>query len=341
MSAMHAGADPGPLRDRVPANPDGPDPFARRIAALLGVAAAVGTGVPLGELVVLLPLGRFPTADALRDWLADRPGLARIRDDWAYAPGAGPNGPDPGRLARGERYWTIARSIRDTTLRPILPLVLALGVTGSSAYGEPEEGDDLDLLAITRPGALWVFLAYAFVALRVGRSVSPEPGPRLVCLNFVRDATAIEREFATPHDFVYAREALSVRLLHGEAFYAGLLAEAGWMGEAIPRKYATRCRPSLRERVAPAPWAVRLLNLLIFPALAAYLQAQGLRRNAGYRREGRAGESFESITRLDRLSFRSDRFERQRAAFRALARAGAIERPEEGSGSRVPPIPEG
>ena len=42
-----------------------------------------------------------------------------------------------------------------------------MGITGSTAYGEPKSGDDLDFIVVTRKGALWVFVLYAVLAARI------------------------------------------------------------------------------------------------------------------------------------------------------------------------------
>ncbi|HEV2428835.1 MAG TPA: hypothetical protein VGV64_03185 [Thermoplasmata archaeon] len=240
-----------------------------------------------------------------------------MHGDRAFAPHARSTSPDPDRLERGERYWRAAQRLRDGALAPVLPFVLALGVTGSSAYREPEAGDDLDLLAITRPGTLWIVLAYAYLALRFGRGPGPLGEPSTVCLNYVRDAPAALREFSQAQDFLFAREALTVRLLVGEAFYARLLASAPWMAREVPRLYGARRDPSGPQRLPKTSLALRGLNALLFLGVSTYLQLQGLRRNAHLRRRGATDDVFRSVTRLGSLSFDSTRFERRRAGYAA------------------------
>lgn len=296
----------------------GPRPlWEERVRGILEVAAQVRTGVPLDELTRLLPREAPETSEELAARLSSRPEIARLCDGRAFSPRTSAPSADLSRSRRGSEYLSAAEELKSRTFRPVLPLLLTLGVTGSAAYGEPEEGDDLDLLVITRRGALWTFLAYAYLSLRSGRGPMIDGRAAAVCLNYVREAGSALQDFARPQDFLFAREALTSRILHGERYYGGLLASAGWMEREIPRLYASRRGVTGRVRSTPAPWPLRLLNLALFPVLAAYLQAQGLRRNAQFRARGESDEVFRTDTRLGSVSFISRRFERRRRGYEA------------------------
>lgn len=297
------------------ANTEDPGRLDQRIEGILQVAAQVGVGVPISELAGLLPESAPRSEPELRAWLTSRPDLATLREGRAFSASLPRREIDADRARLGGAYWEAAKRLRDEVLRPALPWVAALGLTGSAAYGEPERGDDVDLLAITRPGALWVFLTHTYLALQWagGPQVDGEVLP--VCLNYVKDAMAARREFSAPGDFLFAREALTARILWGDRYYAGLLAESPWMGREIPRLFAARRSDAPVPPPPPAPWPVRLLNLVVFPWMAAYLQVQALRRNAHLRQRGEHEEAFRITTRLGELAIVSLRFERRRRAY--------------------------
>jgi hypothetical protein len=302
-----------------------------RVRGVLAVAAACRSGVPLEELWTLLPESGPGSPAELASYLAARPGLGRVDGGMVYAPGlASPAAEGEERSRRGERFREAADDLLAGPWAAFAPWLESLCITGSAAFGRPERGDDLDLLAITRPGALWSFLAAVYLSGRVASR--PHDGPRPIepCFNRVYDAVEARREFARARGFVFAREALRARPILGDAPYRELLAEAPWMAEEIPRQYATAARVAPPAPTpGPAPWAVRCLSAAIFPWLAAYLQLRGLQRSAGFRRAGREG-SFRTETRWRAMTFSSDRFER----FRALLEGPA---PDPGStGSRVP-----
>jgi hypothetical protein len=288
-----------------------------RVTAVVGVAAEFGTGVALPELLRLLPNEGPATVSEVQGWLADRPHIARTYGGAAYAPGfereAGGD-----RLERGRLYLRSAEALLSGPLRGALPWVQCACVTGSTAYGEPGPGDDLDLFVVTREGSLWWFLAYAFLALRISagrRARGHDPVP---CLNFVLDDREATLEFSRSQGFLFAREALTARPLQGVEYYRNLLSQAPWMAKEIPRLYAERNGNLPASRPGTTSLAVRCLNAAVFPLLAAYLQLVGLRRNARYRAKGRSDQRFRTETRWRRLALASRRFEQVRARYRAL-----------------------
>jgi poly-beta-1,6-N-acetyl-D-glucosamine synthase len=288
----------------------------RRITTVIRAASQFGTGVQLPDLVRLLPRDGPPSVPAVRSWLETRPDLARVEGETAFAPQT-MKAAEHDRRERGRRYLAAAQALFSGPLRGTSTWCHCACVTGSTAYGEPQRGDDLDLFVVTQAGALWWFLAYAYLALRVDRwkrGADSEPVP---CFNFVMDDHEAAAEFARAQGFLFAREALTARTIHGTEYYAGLLAGAPWMADEIPRLYAERdpVRPTTERRSRSAPSVVRLLSLVAFPWLAAYLQFVGLRRNHRFRRAPQDDQQFRSDTRWRRLAFASRKFERLRQSY--------------------------
>lgn len=283
----------------------------RRVQALLAVAEQHATGVPLGELSELLPPDS-PLA-AVPDLASAAPPVDwSLSDGRAFRTAAAAQGHDPERGRRGERYVAAARDLLDRSLAGVRGLTLTVGVTGSTAFGEPESGDDCDFLVITRRGALWPFLLYAYLAVRRRRRRGVPPDePSGWCFNYVLDATAAERRFPTARGVQFAREALAVRTLQGEEYYRGLLARSAWIRAELPGLYDRRTAgtaPAPPSEAAPAGGAIRLANLLLFPLVATYLQLVALRDNQRLRRRGLADRVFEVRTGPDHLEVRSRRY---------------------------------
>jgi hypothetical protein len=289
-------------------------PTVDRIESLLRVAEAHHTGVPVGTLSDLLPSGFAPTATELADWIRARPDLGKVIGETVFPPqGTVAAEALAARRARGELYWNRAVRLASDTLRPVHPLLRSVALTGSSAYGEPEVGDDLDFLAITRTDAVWVFLAFTYLRLRLqgGPDSDPETG---ACFNYVMDERTARREFSDSKGLLFAREALTARPVHGEAYYRGLVRSSAWMESELPRAYARWSGPadSPPPEVPGVRLGTRALNLLLFPWIAAYLQVQGMLRNRAFRRSGRSHRVFRTITTYRKLSFASLRFEQLR-----------------------------
>jgi hypothetical protein len=292
--------------------PDGGDPFAPRLESILEAARLHRTGVPVRDLAELLPSSAPADGDAVSRWLADHPHVGEVVGERAIRPGAAPVATVlDERRSRGALYRVGAERLIRETFGPVGPLLRCVGITGSTAYLEPEPGDDLDLLVVTRSGALWVFLAYAYVALRLRRR--PPPADLIApCMNYVMDDVEARRDFGRPQGFLFAREALTTRPLEGGEYLRGLVGASPWLGREVPRLYARWQAEGLGSdpTPSPAPLAVRALNALLFVPMAAYLQLVGLVRNRRAHSRGNSEAAFRTMTLPRRLSFQSDRFGR-------------------------------
>jgi hypothetical protein len=303
-----------------------------RVNALLETARRFETGLELANLVDLLPTDGPATLEGIRRWFGARPGIGRVEGDVVFPPHGRPSSQEA-RRARGIAYRKLAKEVVERRLGRCLPLVRCLGITGSTAYGEPEVGDDIDFLVVTRTGAMWVFLAHTYLTLRFRRKTTKEPE---LCFNFVLDDLEAPREFARGRGFLFAREALTAGILQGEEYYRHLLASAPWMVEELPRLFDSRASSESPRPLRPLPSPLRYLNAFLFPFLATYLQLVGLRRNHRLRRLGRGEAIFRTETGLHRLAFVSRRFEELRH-LHPEARAGAADTSEPVTSSHPTP----
>ena len=283
----------------------------QRVLDAVEVASDFQVRLELEALWALLPEEGPPTVEALAAWIRAHPTLGRL-DESRVLPARRMDLPmRPDRELRADHYHLAAERLVRSDLWATLPWVRFIGVTGSAAYGKPAETDDCDLMAIVRPGTVWLFLAYAFLRLRLRRPLGGPPGEPRWCLNYVLDDPAARRQYSRPRGFLFAREALSVRPVRGEGYYRQLLEASDWLREEVPRLYA---RWGLHPSPAPAdpfwpPWPVRALNALTFPVLAAYLQFKGLWTNHRFNVTGRGERSFRTITRVDRMVLATRKFE--------------------------------
>jgi glycosyltransferase involved in cell wall biosynthesis len=289
-----------------------------RVDSMLLIAKSFGTGVPLPQLRELLPSSGPESVEDLRLWLEERPALARVEGDWAFSATA-PVRQAPERAQRALAYQSRAEVLWVGPLSFARSLVRCAGISGSVAFGEPRPGDDLDLFVVTRSGALWWFLARAYLALYLARTRNPDLKEPTPCLNYVMEDRRASSEFARRGDLLFAREALMVQPIQGDDYYRGLVASAPWMKSELPRLFETRsCAPGKTE-VSRAPPLVQLLNLVAYPLVATYLQLAGLARNHHLRRRDAAWEGFRTVTSRSCLAFASRRFDQLRERYSASA----------------------
>ena len=293
-----------------------------RVRSALAVAGLYRTGIPIAELAALLPEGA-PHGQALVDWLRSHPAVGRVDEGVAFHPEGFPGSVRGARRLRGEFYIENARALVAGDLAPARSLLRCLLVTGSAAYGEPEEGDDCDLMLVTRKGGLWTALAYLFLVFRVRRL---RGGDRTSwCLNYAMDELQARAEFDRPRGFLFAREALTSRPVLGERYYLSLLGQATWMREEAPRLYARWATSGfpVPPSASSAPRAMRLLDSILYPLVGAYLQAKALFANWQLRRQGRAEESFRTVTQPRKLALVTTKYDRLNELYRPATIVGA------------------
>jgi hypothetical protein len=298
--------------------PPSGDAVARRLRTLYSVANEFGVTLTTDSLARLLPESAPETPEAIERYLREHPGLP---GDGASGSGGGAR-PETAssteRTARGVRYHGAAERIVRGPLARLGPWVQCIGVTGSTAYGEPEAGDDLDFFVVTRRGAVTAFLAATYLTLRLEQLRSRRAGDPPLCFNYVVDARRAMAELAAGHGLLFAREALTARMILGDTYYRGLLASAPGLASELPRLYSRRTEAPGDPTPLAAPLGVRWASAALFLPLAAYLQLVGLWRNARVRRTPGATGEFRTVTLPSRVLFQSRRFEELRARYEGV-----------------------
>ncbi len=280
-----------------------------RLRVLLEVAQRHRAPMSLGQLVEHLPAGTAWTTDRVVSWVDRHPDSGRVVGSHVLPAHDLPVVELADRASRSESLYAEAEWAVRAPLRTAARFTRCLGVSGSVAYGFAAPNDDLDFFVTTYRGTTWLFLLLAFANYRLVRRRAHTPGPSHWCFNYVLDEDEATREYARPGGLLMAREALTVRMLRGDAYYCSLLQSASWMGEELPHVYAKRSEPVAEPVPAGPPGGgiARILNLLVFPLLAAYLQCTGLVHNHRLRRTA-PDRQFATTTTLRRFMLRSLRF---------------------------------
>jgi hypothetical protein len=282
-----------------------------RVRVLVGVAASFGTGIPVAEAIELLEEGAPGSSDELSRWIGRHPGVAREMGGSLVLPGLEwDQEEDASREALGKRYLEYSRDLFAGPLAPVSRWIATAATTGSTAFQRPRPGDDLDLFVVVHQGALWVFLAWSYLAIRLTPRGKGTEAPPRVCLNLVLDEPSALEEFVRPRGLLVAREILSAQVLQGEPYFRHLVRQASWMRAWLPRKYRRSAEGESGAGKTRVPRPLRLLNALLFPPLAAYLQLVGIWRNHRYRKYREGEGAFRTLTLPGRLQFASEAFQR-------------------------------
>lgn len=282
----------------------------RRIDGVLAVARELGVSVPLREMAGLLPPDVASDPEGVMRWLAAHPGAGRLVGDRVVPARATVADDWEERRARGRRFLAEAERLVEGPLAPVQSLLRCVAVTGSVAYGEPAAGDDLDFFLVTREGAVWPVLLWSFWAARRRRAPGGDSAAHW-CFNSVLEEPEAWRTFGRAQGFLFAREALTARPVWGDEYYRSLVGASSWMRAEIPLLYRTWAAGGLPPPppFAPASPAVRAVNFLIWPWLAAYLAGKALLHNHRLRRRGEPDRGFRVIAEPRRMEVRTARFE--------------------------------
>jgi hypothetical protein len=307
---------------------------AERVATLVRVADDHDVSLSLEEVRSLLPAAGPSPSFELESWLRAYPGPWTIRDGRLY----GLKEPRPdleaARRARSAAHIADASRLFEGPLALVVRMTRCIMISGSTAFGAPGPRDDCDFLVVTEDDTLWLFTAYILLRLRVDRWRQRGPLPEW-CFNYVLDEREARSRFGQPQGFVFAREALTVRPVHGEPFYRDLVRGAPWLREQAPGLYDRWVQPGTDTPSGPrraTPILFRIANRLIYPFLAAYMQVTHVRDNDRRRRAGRTLEMFRSTTTYREVTFHSNKYARLEAMYAATAAMPGGGEPSHGSG---------
>jgi len=283
------------------------------IGTLVSIAADHGSSISSAELVLLLPQGAFASSTELESFVACDPSLREellVRDGQVTLKGSE-------SLAReriqqvelSEERAQAAQAFSDRLVRTC-PWIRIVAISGSTAYAGSRRRDDVDFYLVTRRKRLWITLLFALTSARFHRLRSSD-SPQL-CFNRILEENECLDAFRSDRDPLFAREALSLRILQGRDYYRELLSSAAWMEEVFPVLF----RQAIKTTTIPSRaesdderrgWLI--VNAIAFAALAPYLMVVGLWRNHRLLRAGRLDARFRTVMRPGFFAYESRKYD--------------------------------
>ncbi len=224
------------------------------------------------------------------------------------------------KKARAERYARYAREFASLCKGGETKLI---AISGSTSYQSPSAADDLDIFCITRPGSLWLFLTKSLLLARflhVFRGSEPR-----ICFSYVVDENFVEKEFLPARDALFARDALTTMVVHGQEFYEELLKKSSWISRYFPHLYQTRTNALhhevAREKIASAP-SQRFLNTLLWILVGNYIALKSDMLNRRIRKQRKVSLLFSTRIGPDHCIFESVRYSKLKAMYSRLNETG-------------------
>ncbi len=290
-----------------------------RIRKLVRIAASNGSSLLTDELYALFTRDWFPSRETLEAFLV---GDEILSQELVFIRGeVTPRGKEQLIDSREKRRALTAERIHHAKefaarLTEVCPGIELFAVSGSTAYGSAKPDDDLDIFFVTSPNRLWIALLSAMILAKLGR-LGNHSAPTL-CFNRVTERDECIRSFRDANEPLFAREALSLKVLRGEPFFHKLLLQSPWMARFFPDLYRiARDRERGKEEPHGRPgfltWT--LANTIAFILLGAYLQAVGLVRNGRLSRQGRDSARFRTVVERRFCAYESKKYDDLRAEY--------------------------
>jgi hypothetical protein len=306
------------------------------ISILSGIAKTSGSLVTLKDLAALTRTSL--SEEQIRSSWETIPGLAvsyRLRNGFIIQRGNDYVGNgwnivelEQEKRIRAEEYARYARKVasicnaRGTNL---------LAISGSTSYQTPFASDDLDIFCVTKPDGLWLFLTKSLLLARFQQFFKKD-APRL-CFSYAVDQKFAEKEFALPRDALFARDALTTMVVHGQDYYKELLKKSPWISNYFPRLYQDRTETVNGEGVARrqivSQSGRKFLNILLRVLVGNYVTFKSAMLNMRLRKQGKFSSLFSARIGVDHCIFESVRYSKIRAVYLRLdEKSGASQRRE-------------
>lgn len=309
--------EPLPISDRVIAE----------IQLLSRIAEANGSLVTLQDIVALTHINL--TREEIETCWPTVPQLSsrfELRDGFVHDRAFSQRGIDfdssiakeTAKRKRAEGYALVARAIAPFFRGKEVSLV---AISGSTSYQSASQADDLDFFCVTRPGFLWAFLVKSMLlsrALRLLRRNTPG-----ICFSYAVDEEYAAREFASSNDPLFARDALTTIVVHGEAVYQQLLKKSSWMSEYYPQLFKRRARdPNMNEEFAmpsAASSSLKFFNKLLHFVVGNYIATKSAMLNRKFRKLGKSSSLFRLRVGEDHFILESERYSQLRSLYTSLS----------------------
>ncbi len=297
------------------------DKAASDIALFCDIAESKGANLTLSQIIQLTSLG-VDEAQLSRAWSNHEKLNAEfeIESGVVYKKGAAD---DPSsKLEFGERARRASSNV-DFANRFGRYLAnnntLVLSISGSTSYQSVSRHDDLDFFCILKKDRVWIFLCRALLLARLFRSLDKKSPS--ICLSYVMDEDYARGEFTRPQDGLFARDALSTMVIHGESYYNALLKESAWMERYFRSMYASRTKHATEEvlpRSRKPSLVTRIVNYGLYLLAGNYIRVKSHLLNRRFAREGKTDRLFKLRMGSDHCIYESVNYLELRKKYEGL-----------------------
>jgi hypothetical protein len=288
------------------------DKHVREVRALCDIARENGALISIKELIALVPLEA--TEDQLEEAFGSDPRLSgRFFVESGYVlERLGGEDESSSRITVEEEREERARANLETARRFGRFLVkgaLLVSVGGGNSYLKARENEDIDFFCVARTGRLWPLMLKGLLLARIFRLANR--GVPELCFSFEMDRRWAEEAFKKAREPIFARDALTLKVIEGNETYHSLLDSARWMREIFPGFYTMRLLETRTEASASPERASTLasvLNSFLYLTLGRFLRAKSWALNRQFAKRGMRSSIFAVGASKSHYIFESNRY---------------------------------
>jgi len=214
-------------------------------------------------------------------------------------------------LEKADRFGTALR--RGTVV---------VSVSGANSFLSAREDEDIDFFCVTKTNGMWPFMLRALVLARIHRLANKDV-PEL-CFSCVMDESWAKQAFRKRQHPIFARDALTAKVIGGGLAYHALLEEAPWMEDYFPAFYNMRLRetdPQGRqplEDTAGGRGGSVVLNSFLYHTLGAFLRMKSWTLNRKLTKAGWHSAVFATRIGVGHHIYESNRYRNLRRMYGEL-----------------------
>jgi len=205
----------------------------------------------------------------------------------------------------------------------LLKGTVLVSVSGANAYLSAREDEDIDFFCVTKTNGMWPFMLKALITARIHRLANRDV-PEL-CFSCTMDERQAKQEFRARQKPIFARDALTAKVIGGRAAYHALLEEAPWMESYFPVFYGMRLRETDREerlRSQDGREGSIVLNSFLYFTLGSFLRMKSWALNRKFTKAAWHSAIFTTRIGAGYYIYESNRYRKLRRMYGELEQDG-------------------
>jgi hypothetical protein len=197
-----------------------------------------------------------------------------------------------------------------------------VSVSGANSYLSARENEDIDFFCVTKTNGMWPFMLKALVLARIHRLANRDV-PEL-CFSCIMDEEWATQAFRARQPPIFARDALTAKVIGGSAALHALLEEASWMETYFPVFYGERLRETgLQAHGRPndppdGRGGSTVVNSFLYHTLGSFLRMKAWAFNRKLTKAAWHSSIFETRVGKGYYIYESKRYRRLRRMYRGL-----------------------